>query len=230
MRRADRLFQIVNDLRARRLTTAAQLTEWLEVSVRTVYRDIRDLSASGVPVNGEAGVGYRIDRSFDLRPVMFTPDEVEAVVLGLRMVQAFAGPDLLAHAESALARITLVLPEERRGETEASRLYAPRVGVADAAWVHMGPLRKAASRRRFVEVEYVDEGGGRTRRTLRPLGLFFWGKVWTLLAWCELRNDFRSFRLDRIENCGVREDAFPDDPEKSLERFLERVRELTCAN
>src|ERR1700733_5563865 len=109
MRRADRLFQIVHHLRARRLTTAAQLSEWLRVSVRTVYRDIQDLSVSGVPVRGEAGVGYRIDRSYDLRPVMFTPDEVEAVVLGLRMVASFGGPDLLPHTESALARITLAL-------------------------------------------------------------------------------------------------------------------------
>ena len=92
MRRADRLFQIVQHLRARRLTTAAQLAGWLGISQRTVYRDIRDLSLSGVPVQGEAGVGYRIDRSYDLTPLMFTRDEVEAVVVGLRMAEAFAGP------------------------------------------------------------------------------------------------------------------------------------------
>lgn len=223
MRRSDRLFQIVNHLRARRLTTAAQLAEWLKVSVRTIYRDIGDLSVSGVPVKGEAGVGYRIDRSFDLRPVMFTPDEVEAVVLGLRMVASFAGPDLLPHTESALARITLVLPEERRGETESARLYAPRIAGDAAAWTRMGPLRKAVTAKRFVQCVYVDDAGGRSHRTVRPLGMFFWGKVWTLVAWCELRQDFRSFRLDRIEELRISDDSFPQEPSKSLERFLEKV-------
>jgi predicted DNA-binding transcriptional regulator YafY len=224
MRRADRLFQIVHHLRARRLTTAAQLAEWLKVSVRTVYRDIQDLSVSGVPVRGEAGVGYRIDRSYDLRPVMFTPDEVEAVVLGLRMAASFGGPDLLPHTESALARITLALPEARRGEMENSRMFAPRVAGDAAAWERIGPMRHAMAARRVVRCEYVDESGGRTRRTIRPLGLFFWGKVWTLVAWCELRKDHRSFRLDRIENWQVLERVFEEDPEKSLERFLERIR------
>jgi predicted DNA-binding transcriptional regulator YafY len=224
MRRADRLFQIVHHLRARRLTTAAQLAEWLNVSVRTVYRDIQDLSVSGVPVRGEAGVGYRIDRSYDLRPVMFTPDEVEAVVLGLRMAASFAGPDLLPHTESALARITLALPEARRGEMEASRMFAPRVAGDAAAWERIGPMRQALAAKKVVECEYVDEAGGRTRRTIRPLGLFFWGKVWTLVAWCELREDHRSFRLDRIEKWRVLDRVFEEEPEKSLERFLERIR------
>jgi predicted DNA-binding transcriptional regulator YafY len=224
MRRADRLFQIVHHLRARRLTTAAQLAEWLNVSVRTVYRDIQDLSVSGVPVRGEAGVGYRIDRSYDLRPVMFTPDEVEAVVLGLRMAAAFGGPDLLPHTESALARITLALPEARRGEMEASRMFAPRAAGNEAAWQRIGPMRQALTAKKVVECEYVDESGSRTRRTVRPLGLFFWGKVWTLVAWCELRKDHRSFRLDRMENCQVLDRVFREEPDKSLERFLARIR------
>jgi predicted DNA-binding transcriptional regulator YafY len=224
MRRADRLFQIVHYLRARRLTTAAQLGEWLKVSVRTVYRDIQDLSVSGVPVRGEAGVGYRIDRSYDLRPVMFTPDEVEAVVLGLRMAASFGGPDLSAHTESALARITLALPEARRGEMQTSRMFAPRVAGDAAAWERIGPMRQALAARRVVACEYVDESGGRTQRIIRPLGLFFWGKVWTLVAWCELRKAHRSFRLDRIENWRLLERIFDEDPDTSLERFLERFR------
>ena len=122
MRRADRLFQIVQHLRARRLTTAAQLSGWLGISQRTVYRDIRDLSLSGVPVQGEAGVGYRIDRAYDLTPLMFTPDEVEAVVVGLRMAEAFAGPSLKAAAHMALDKVALALPQQRREEIEHSQL------------------------------------------------------------------------------------------------------------
>jgi predicted DNA-binding transcriptional regulator YafY len=223
MRRADRLFQIVHHLRARRLTTGAQLAEWLNVSLRTVYRDIQDLSLSGVPVRGEAGMGYRIDRSYDLHPVMFTPDEVEAVVFGLRMAASFAGPDLLPHTQSALARITLALPEARRGEMEASRLFAPRVERDSLTSERIGPLRQAASAKKLVECKYIDESGGRTHRVIRPLGLFFWGRVWTLAGWCELRNDFRSFRLDRMEDLIVLKAQFIDEPEKSLDTFLERV-------
>src|ERR1700722_16893337 len=107
VRRADRLFQIVQHLRGRRLTTAAQLAGWLQVSERTVYRDIRDLSLSGVPVEGEAGVGYRLSKGFDLPPIMFTLDEVEAMVAGARMIETWAGPVLGGHARSAIAKIAL---------------------------------------------------------------------------------------------------------------------------
>jgi predicted DNA-binding transcriptional regulator YafY len=154
---------------------------------------------------------------------MFTPDEVEAVVFGLRMAASFAGPDLLPHTQSALARITLALPEARRGEMEASRLFAPPVARDATTWARIGPLRQAASAKKLVECNYVDESGGRTRRVIRPLGLFFWGRVWTLVGWCELREDFRSFRLDRMEELTGLDRRFVDDPEKSLSKFLERV-------
>src|SRR5580704_3494501 len=116
MRRADRLFQIVNHLRSRRLTTAAQLSALLQVSDRTIYRDIRDLSLSGVPVEGEAGVGYRLAKTFDLPPIMFTFDELEAMVMGARMVEAWGGPTLAMHARTALSKIAVALPPARREE------------------------------------------------------------------------------------------------------------------
>jgi len=125
VRRADRLFQIVQHLRGRRLTTAAQLARWLQVSERTVYRDVRDLSLSGVPVEGEAGVGYRLSKGFDLPPIMFTLDEVDAMVIGARMVESWGGPTLAAHARTALMKITLALPAARREEIARSRLFAP---------------------------------------------------------------------------------------------------------
>src|SRR5208283_4692215 len=125
MRRADRLFQIVQHLRARRLTTAAQLADFLSVSERTIYRDVRDLSLSGIPVIGEAGVGYCVDRSFELTALMFTREEVEAVVVGLRMVQAFGGPKLRAAAVPALDKVILALPKSRRAEVDRPQIYAP---------------------------------------------------------------------------------------------------------
>lgn len=128
MRRADRLFQITQYLRGRRLTTAKQLAEWLSISERTVYRDIRDLSLSGVPVEGEAGVGYRLNKSgFDLPPLMFSPDEIDALVIGMRMVQAWGGPQLAASGAAALAKIVLALPQDKRDFVEATTLFAPHL-------------------------------------------------------------------------------------------------------
>ena len=224
MRRADRLFQIVQHLRARRLTTAAQLAEWLEISERTVYRDIRDLSLSGVPVRGEAGIGYRIDRNFDLKPIMFTPDEIDAAVLGLRMVETFAGPDLAPHVRSALSKIALALPPNRAEEVESARLFAPSIAGDAAAWRRIGPLRQAIAAHRRVECVYLSGTEERSRRRLRPLGLFFWGKVWTLAAWCEVRRDFRNFRLDRMEQLAVLSETFEEEADKNLEAFLKSVR------
>ncbi len=224
MRRADRLFQIVQHLRARRLTTAAQLAEWLSVSERTVYRDVRDLSLSGVPVRGEAGVGYELDRSYDLRPIMFTSDEIDAAVFGLRMVETFAGPDLVPHVRSALAKIALSLPNERRSEIEATKLFVPPVAADKKAWDCIGPLRRAITGRIKVTCNYTDESNTSSHRLVRPLGLYFWGKVWTLATWCEMRKDFRNFRLDRISNLALTSETFPFEPDKSLERFVEIMR------
>jgi predicted DNA-binding transcriptional regulator YafY len=225
MRRADRLFQIVQHLRARRLTTAAQLAQWLEISERTVYRDIRDLSVSGVPVRGEAGIGYRIDRHFDLKPIMFTPDEIDAAVLGLRMVETCAGPDLALHVRTALSKIALALPPNRASEVESAPLFAPSIAGDAAAWRRIGPLRQAIASRRLVECLYVSGAEEKTRRRIRPIGLFFWGKVWTLAAWCETRSGFRSFRLDRMEELMLLSERFAEEMDKNLEAFLKHARE-----
>ena len=224
MRRADRLFQIVQYLRARRLTTAAQLAEWLGVSERTVYRDVRDLSVSGIPVDGAAGVGYRIDRRFELTPLMFTSDEVEALVVGLRMVEAFAGPALGMATRSALCKVTLALPQDRRGEIERSRVFAPRPLLSDPVLGgRFEDLRQAIDVHRKVEIAYLNEEQQSSRRIVRPLALHFWGKIWTLAAWCELRQDFRTFRLDRIQEFTATGSLFEEEPDKSLEAFLRVV-------
>src|SRR5580693_4102637 len=156
MRRADRLFQIVHHLRARRLTTAAQLAGWLQVSERTVYRDIRDLVISGVPVEGEAGVGYRLRPGFDLPAIMFTMDEVEALVAGARMIETWGGPTLAGHARSAIAKIALALPAARREEIERTRLFAPGFLVPKDAVAGLETVRQAILQRRKLHIDYVD--------------------------------------------------------------------------
>jgi len=175
MRRADRLFEIVQTLRGRRLTTAAQLAQWLEVSERTIYRDVADLVATGVPIEGEAGVGYRIAAHFDLPPLMFTHNEIEALAIGARVVESWGGPGLARGARAALAKIAAALPRDKRTTLEAAPLFAPDFAVDPrlAAWVD--PLRTAMAERRWVQVDYRDGGGAASQRRLRPLGLYFWG-------------------------------------------------------
>lgn len=220
MRRADRLFQIVQHLRARKLTTAAQLGEWLEVSERTIYRDIRDLSRSGVPIEGEAGVGYRIRREFEVPPLMFTVDEVEALVAGARMVQSWGGPALSKASRSALEKLTMALPAARRNEVERTPLYAPAFHVDPAVGVTLESIRFAITQKQKIQLDYESAKLDRSLRLVRPLGLHFWGDRWTVAAWCETRADFRNFRLDRCRAVTVTTENFRDEAGKTLADFI----------
>src|SRR5262245_4192020 len=220
MRRADRLFEIVHHLRGRRLTTAAQLASWLEVSERTVYRDIADLLASGIPIDGEAGVGYRLHPDFDLPPLMFNHNEIEALVIGARMVESWGGPGLAQGARSALAKIATALPKDKRTTLESSRLYSPGFFVSQQMGVQMDLLRGAIDTHRYVQLRYRDADGRESQRRVRSLGLFFWGDAWTLGAWCELRTDFRNCRLGRIVDAIVQEERFPDEVGRLLPDYL----------
>ena len=223
MRRADRLFQIVQYLRGRRLTTAAQLAGWLSVSERTVYRDVRDLSLSGVPVEGEAGVGYRLSKGFDLPPIMFTMDEVQALVAGARMVEAWGGPALAVSSRSAIHKIAQALPASRRGDVEGTPLFAPGFHVRAGTGEQLEAVRQAILARRKIQLTYVDSREQASERVIRPLGLSFWGATWTIAAWCETRADFRNFRLDRIRRLQPLEETFEDQPGTRLEDFLAMV-------
>jgi predicted DNA-binding transcriptional regulator YafY len=225
MRRADRLFQIAQYLRGRRLTTAAQLAEWLEVTPRTIYRDIRDLLLSGVPIEGEAGVGYRMRPGFDLPPLMFTFDEIEAIVAGTRMVEAWGSPELANAGRSALAKIAGALPPSRRDELDRPRLFAMAFNADPAVSTRLETIRQSIARRRVLEIDYRDAKDVASLRPVRPLGLYFWGKVWTLGAWCETRNDFRNFRLDRMVGIAMTDRRFVEERGKSLSDFLRKMRE-----
>lgn len=225
MRRADRLFEIIHHLRGRRLTTAAQLAHWLEVSERTIYRDVADLLASGIPIDSEAGVGYRLHPGFDLPPLMFNHNEVEALVIGARMVESWGGPTLAQGARSALAKIAAALPGDKRATLESSRLFSPGFFINPQLGVQMDVLRQAIDGRRYVQLAYRDVDNKASQRRVRPLGLFFWGGAWTLGARCELRNDFRNFRLDRVINSTVHNDRFTDEAGRRLADYL---RAMSC--
>jgi predicted DNA-binding transcriptional regulator YafY len=227
MRRADRLFEIVHHVRGRRLTTAAQLSEWLEVSERTIYRDIADLLASGVPIEGEAGVGYRLLPHFELPPLMFTHNEVDALVAGARLIEAWGSDGLAAGARSALAKISAVLPADKRNTLESNPIHAPQFFIDTRTSQNMDALRTAINERRCVEVTYQDVDAKQSFRRFHPLGIFYWGTCWTVGAWCELRQDFRTFRLDRIEQLRVCEERFADVAGRRLEDYL-RSTEASC--
>jgi predicted DNA-binding transcriptional regulator YafY len=199
MRRADRLFRIVQHLRGGRLVTARQLAETLEVSERTIYRDVADLIGSGVPVEGEAGLGYVMREGFDLPPLMFSRDEIVALVAGARMIRAWGGLDMARAAEEALVKIDAVLPDAARNRARSIQVHALQMRDLDnATRVRIDQIEQAVDRRTRLKLAYADASGTPTERPVRPLGLWFWGKVWTLVGWCELRDDFRMFRLDRI--------------------------------
>ena len=223
MRRADRLFQIVQHLRGGRLVTAGRLAERLEVSERTIYRDIVDLKATGVPIDGEAGVGYILREGYDLPPLMFTRDEIVAIVAGARMVRAWGGVSTARAAEEALIKIQAVLPEPERHRIARTSIHAADVVMSDEDRLRFDQLELASDRADVVSIVYCDEKGSHTERCIRPLGLWFWGRVWTLVAWCELRDDFRTFRLDRVSRVDEAGRRFRSEPGKTLKDFYRRM-------
>jgi predicted DNA-binding transcriptional regulator YafY len=223
MRRADRLFQIVNMLRRRRtVTTASYLAERLGVSERTVYRDIRDLVLVGTPIDGEAGVGYRIRPGYDLPPLMFDRDEIQALVLGARMVRQFGDPALARASDSILGKVAAILPKNLAPLVAETRLFVPSTIGAGQAADALTLAREALIARRKLELSYANADGAASTRTVRPLGIFFWGRTWTLAAWCELRQDFRNFRLDRIAASSMLDETFEDEAGKALRDMLAR--------
>src|SRR3954471_9578813 len=199
MRRADRIFRIVQRLRRRGATTARDLAQALEVSERTVYRDVRDLLASGVPIQGEAGVGYALDRSYELPPLMFDEEEIEALVLGARIVRAWADNKLARAAEEALQKIENVLPPALKSRLADSPLLAPDFHFSNRFRSGLEDLRRAIREQRKARFRYVHKAQVGSGPTVPPLGLAYWGKSWTLTAWCEMLTAFRIFRLDRID-------------------------------
>ena len=222
MRRADRLFQIVQFIRGRRLTKAALLAERLQVSLRTIYRDVADLQHQGMPIEGEAGVGYRMRAGFDLPPLMFTTAEAQALVAAIRVAQPWLDGGLARAAEDALSKILAVLPPATRVAAESLAVYAPPMGPDDGTRARLEALRQATEARQKLHIGYRDLKEASSQRTVRPLGCFFWGQVWTLAAWCEARQDFRSFRVDRIDTMLVLDERFRDEPGRSLADLMRR--------
>jgi predicted DNA-binding transcriptional regulator YafY len=220
MRRADRLFDIIQALRtARKPMTAAELAERLEVTVRTVYRDVATLQARRVPIEGAAGLGYVLRKGFDLPPLMFSVEEVEAITVGARLVQRLPDPELHAAAGRVLDKVTVVLPESLRSHLDRP-FYVSRGMAAEPHGVDVAELRSAIRDQRKMRIAYLDEKRQRTRRTIWPLAMAYYVDVTLVGAWCELRQDFRNFRVERIERSRLLAARFQDPQGKLLAQWL----------
>jgi len=194
MRRADRLFQIVQILKHRRLTTAQELADRLEVSTRTVYRDVQDLCLSGIPIEGEAGVGYLLRH------------------------EVWGGKELGSAARQAMIKVEAVLP--KRLQAYQSLMFSPDFYLDSNEFQFLDPLRHASQRREYVKLFYQDANKALTEREVRPLAIYFWRGTWTLLTWCELRSDFRNFRVDRITGLLRLNRHFEPTPGQELEDYI----------
>jgi predicted DNA-binding transcriptional regulator YafY len=221
MRRADRLFLIIHALRGRRTALPARrLAETLGVSLRTVYRDVADLQLSGVPIEGEAGIGYMLRKGADIPPLMFNADELEALVVGTRFVRAFGGQRLTRNAAAALLKIEAVLPPELRARTQRSRIFAPpREDRIEARGV-IDRLHEAVIAHHVLRLDYRDKAERASAREVEPLCLAFWGGAWTLGAWCRLREDFRNFRPDRIAGFDATGETFSETSERGFGAYM----------
>jgi len=221
MRRADRLFQIVQNLHHERVITAHALAENLEVSERTIYRDMQDLSLSGVPITGEAGQGYRLLRGFQLPPLMFNEEEIEALLLGARMVRAWTDKGLAKAAHQALQKIEHVIPEKLKPLLERNEMIVPDFPMEGQASEQLQTVRQAIRKQHKIILNYTRADGQDSQRTIHPLGLFYWGKVWTVVGWCELRGAFRHFRLDRMSACTQSDVLFELIEGRTLQDYLD---------
>lgn len=221
MRRADRLFEIVQLLRgASAPTTGAALAEELEVTVRTVYRDIAALQARRVPIEGERGIGYVLRKSFSLPPLMFSADEIDAIAVGARLVRRIRDPNLQQAAARVLSKVTAIVPDALRAQLAAAPLYVSEGEAAVPHAVDLAAVRHAIREFRKIRIGYSDESGNFTRRTIWPIAMAYYVDVTLIAAWCELRRDYRHFRVERIQSSEVLEEKFPADNGRLLSRWL----------
>ena len=223
MRRTDRLFDLIQILRDGRLHRAQDMANKLEVSIRTIYRDMDTLAASGVPVEGERGVGYMITAAITLPPLNLTLTELEALHLGMAVVGEAADEELQAAAKSLSAKINAVLPEDRSAPPTGWGFAIYPFADAAKGFQHMPIIRAAIRSRQKLAITYRALDEEISHRVIRPLQLEYWGRVWTCTVWCEMRSDFRVFRVDRIEESKILPELFVEEPGKTLADYMVKI-------
>ncbi|KOF16745.1 MAG: helix-turn-helix transcriptional regulator [Ensifer adhaerens] len=214
MRKASRLFEIIQILRlARKPVTAADMAETLEVTPRSIYRDIAALQAMRVPIEGGRGIGYILRPGFDLPPLMFSIEETEAIVLALALLARTGDEELKAAAGRVNQKITGAVPEPLRLAFRSQALHAWGTVAPSPAGVDLALVRRAIRDERKLGIDYRDELGRATERTIRPIALIYYSETANIVAWCELRQAIRNFRADRVEHCEATDDFFPGEGE-----------------
>ncbi|KEJ89451.1 helix-turn-helix transcriptional regulator [Sulfitobacter donghicola] len=217
MGKSDRLFDILQILRDGELHTAQALAERFQVSVRTLYRDMDRLAASGVPLVGTRGTGYRLADLITLPPISLTAAELEALNLGIAIAAELADPALKAAANTLAEKLDAAQPET--SQAEAWRFGASPFSDAARGFAHLPTLRAAIKARQKLRITYTSNDGGVTSRSIRPLHLEYWNRIWALTAWCELRAAHRIFRLDLISSAEALPELFTDEAGKTLADF-----------
>src|SRR6516164_7312643 len=223
MRRADRLFDIIQALRtAKKPMTAAMIAERLEVTVRTIYRDIATLQARRVPIEGAPGLGYVLRRGFDLPPLMFTSEEIEAIVVGMRLLRRTGDVGLQDAAVGVLSKIEVVLPVALRSHLATPTTFVSGRGAPTPEVADLSMIRSAIRDEHKLRIDYVDQHGQLSSRTIWPFAVAYYVEATLINAWCELRDDFRHFRADRVRGLTVLEEEFPVPGRTLMAGWLER--------
>ncbi|ASY63921.1 Transcriptional regulator, DeoR family [Sinorhizobium sojae CCBAU 05684] len=224
MRPADRLFRIIQLMRATgRAMTAGEIAERMEVAPRTIYRDMQHLIASGAPIDGERGVGYLLREAFDAPPLTFTFEQLEALAFGVRAVQMLGDRRLAQAAREAMEKISHGLQPEHAEKLRSAPLRAFRSALQAAPPALLGEIRKAIAGERKIRITYESLAQETSERTIWPLGLSIFGHHWLLTAWCELRQDFRDFRVDRILSLKIERQQYESTPDRSFDAYLARL-------
>jgi predicted DNA-binding transcriptional regulator YafY len=204
MRKASRLFEIIQILRlARHPITAAEIAARLEVTVRSIYRDVAALQAMRVPIEGERGIGYILRPGFDLPPLMFTIEETEAMVLALALLERTGDRELKVSARRVADKIAGAVPTPLRQTLTARALHAWGFPQIQSDGIDLAEVRRAIREEEKLALDYRDEYARRTERTVRPIALIYYSETANIVAWCELRQAIRNFRADRVEDCAA---------------------------
>jgi len=219
MHKSDRLFQLINILRIHKSITAKELAIKLDVSERTIYRYIDDLSVSGIPIYGEAGKGYTLSEDFELPPIKLNKKEIEALILGVNLVSSWTGKTMRSAAKSLLNKIDAVIPKQIENEKLVRHARVPS-GLRKEDSLRWEKIHIALNEKKWLRIKYESLNHSSTIRTIFPLGMFYWGGKWTLGSWCSLRNDFRDFRNDRMLSVEIIDFDFILPSNVTLENYI----------
>ena len=222
MRKASRLFEIIQILRvARHPITAAQIAAQLEVTVRSIYRDIAELQAMRVPVEGGRGIGYILRPGFTLPPLMLTVEETEAIVLALALLERTADTGLRQAARQVNRKIAAAVPAPLAATFSANALHAWGSSAPAPEAVDLAIVRRAIRDEQKLLLDYRDELGRLTERIIRPIALIYYSQAATIVAWCELRQAIRNFRTDRVEHCDLADETFRGDGDRLRKLWID---------